>query len=119
MLFFFRLDIITLCENDSINITCDGDLVIVVEDVLFGPWADNMHSSDPDSEDCSLTDKNSTRIQIDSLCSDRHTCLLNNSFDYFSLACPYVERKVNITYRCGEFSHNCNRDTCIYFKKSV
>lgn len=114
MLFFFRLDIITLCENDSINITCDGDLVIVVEDVLFGPWADNMHSSDPDSEYCSLTDKNSTRIQIDSLCSDRHTCLLNNSFDYFSLACPYVERKVNITFRCGEFSHNCNRDTCIY-----
>ena len=105
IVFFIRLDIVTLCENDSINITCDGDSVIVVEDVLFGPSHDNMHNSDTDSENCSLTDRNPTRFPIDSLCSDRHTCLLNNSLDYFSLACPYVERKVNITYRCGEFSH--------------
>ena len=87
-----------------------------MKDVLFEPWADNMYSSDPDSEDCSLTDRNSTRNQIGSLCNDKHTCLLNNSLDYFSLACPYIERKVNITYRCGEFSHNCNTDTCIYYK---
>ncbi|CAC5385027.1 unnamed protein product [Mytilus coruscus] len=94
---------VTVCENEPVKLSCTNNSNVKITSVTYGPKIEASSTS-------LLNDDNSTKHQIENVCNDRHSCLVNESSINFTQYQTLIPRTIDVSYRCEYVYVGCYHD---------